>query len=435
MLAVPARPTGVPSADKEATVELVRAALASGFFRDADTSIIIHDLDGLEASFAAVRAAFPPETLSAVAVKANPLPPLLAFLAERGAGAEVASLPELELALTAGVPPTRIVFDSPAKTREELRAAVRLGVHINADNLDELARLAELAAEPDLPAPSVGLRINPQAGLGRIRSTSVAGRYSKFGVPLGQRARILAAFARFPWLRGLHVHVGSQGCPPDLLVAGSGAVFDLAEEINREQGPGRVAVFDVGGGLPAVYRDGDRPANAHAYADALAARCPALFSGRYRIITEFGRTLHAARAVAVSRVEYVKRQPGHRTAILHLGADAFVRECYQPEAWPHRAVLLGPDGREKAGRTSLWHLAGPLCFSGDFPVRRARLPSVAPGDLIVIRDVGAYTVAMWSRYNSRQMPRIIGRFNGRFVVLREREAPMDVVRFWQGSAT
>jgi len=76
-----------------------------------------------------------------------------------------------------------------------------------------------------------------------------------------------------------------------------------------------------------------------------------------------------------------------------------------------------------------------LCFSGDFPVRRARLPDVAPGDLIAIRDVGAYALGMWSRYNSRQIPRIIGRYDGRFVILRERETPMDVVRFWEGGAS
>ena len=79
-------------------MELVREALASGFFRKTDTAIIIHDLDALEAGFTALGAVFPPTALAAVAVKANPLPPVLGLLAEGGAGAEVASLPELRLA-------------------------------------------------------------------------------------------------------------------------------------------------------------------------------------------------------------------------------------------------------------------------------------------------------------------------------------------------
>jgi diaminopimelate decarboxylase len=359
------------------------------------------------------------------------LPPLIEFLAGLGAGAEAASLPELALALEAGVPPERMVFDSPAKTVEELRQALELGVHINADNLDELARLAALAEKTGQP-PSAGLRVNPQVGLGGIAATSVAGTYSKFGVPIAQRRDILAAFAAHPWLTGLHVHVGSQGCALDLLVAGTAAVYDLAEAINRELGPGRVGLFDLGGGLPAAYRDTDTPPTPREYVSALAARCPGLFFGRYRLVTEFGRMLHAPCALAVSRVEYVKRQPGHRTAILHLGADALVRECYHPKAWPHRAVLLDAAGREKGGKPAVWHLAGPLCFSGDFPVRRVRLPDIAPGDLVVIRDVGAYALSMWSRYNSRQIPRVIGRHNGDWQVLREREEVMDVVRFWKG---
>lgn len=412
-------------------MELVREALASGFFRDEDTAILIHDLDALEAGLTELRAAFAPQTLTAVAVKANPLPPLLEFLAARGAGAEVASLPELQLALEAGVPPERIVFDSPAKTREELALALELGVHVNADNLDELDRLADLAARTGR-TPVAGLRINPQVGLGGIAATSVAGTYSKFGVPLARRRDILAAFAAHPWLSGLHVHVGSQGCPLDLLVAGTAAVADLAEAIDRELGAGRVRLFDLGGGLPAVYRDADRPPTAREYVAALSARCPKLFSGVRRLVTEFGRVLHAPCAVAVSRVEYVKRQPGHRTAILHLGADAFLRECYNPKNWPHRAVALDRTGREKTGKTAVWHLAGPLCFSGDFPVRRVRLPELAPGDLVVIRDAGAYAMGMWSRYNSRQMPRVIGRHRGGFTVLREREDVSEVLRFWKG---
>ena len=413
-------------------MELVRLALAEGLFRDQDTAVMLYDLDRLAANFAALAAAFPSRTRHAFAVKACPLPPILQFLAGLGAGAEAASLPEIHLALAAGFDPSRIVFDSPAKTGEELRLALLLGLFINADNFDELARIDALATGLGV-VPRGGLRINPQAGLGRIKATSVAGRYSKFGVPISARDAIRNAFARYPWLGGLHVHVGSQGCPLELLVAGVGTVFDLAGQIEQEQGPDRLTVFDLGGGLPAAYRDGDTPPTPAGYAAALAVRCSGLLDGRLSLVTEFGRMLIAPCAVAASRVEYVKRQPGHRTAVLHLGADLFVRECYNPKVWPHRTRLLDSGGQAKEGRPGLWHLAGPLCFSGDFPIRQARLPAIAPGDIVVIEDVGAYTLSMWSRYNSRQMPRVLGFGQGEFSVLREREAPQEVVRFWLGS--
>jgi len=412
-------------------MELVRKALAAGLFRDTDTAAILYDLDRLAANFAALTAAFPEQARHAFAVKACPLPPILACLAGLGAWAEAASLPEIHLALAAGFDPSRIVFDSPAKTGEELRLALALGLFVNADNLTELARIDALAASLGV-VPRAGLRVNPQAGLGRIKATSVAGRYSKFGVPIAHLPAILDAFARYPWLGGLHVHVGSQGCPLDLLVAGVGAVFDLAGRIEQEQGPERLKVFDLGGGLPAAYRDGDDPPTPAGYAAALAVRCPGLLDGPLSLVTEFGRMLAAPCAVAASRVEYVKRQTGHRTAVIHLGADLFVRECYNPKAWPHRVRLLDARGQEKGGRTGVWHLAGPLCFSGDFPVQKARLPDVAPGDIVVIEDVGAYTLSMWSRYNSRQMPRILGVHQDVCSVLREREEPQDVVRFWLG---
>ncbi|MHC1789221.1 type III PLP-dependent enzyme domain-containing protein [Solidesulfovibrio sp.] len=412
-------------------MDAVRLAVETGVFRDMDGSVILYDLDRLEANFRALEAAFPRDCLHAFAVKACPLPPVLACLAGLGAGAEAASLPEIHLALESGIPPSRIVFDSPAKTREELRLALDLGLRINADNLDELDRLAALAASLGV-VPRAGLRVNPQAGLGRIKATSVAGRYSKFGVPLQQRPAILKAFARHPWLTGLHVHVGSQGCPLELLVAGVGRVYDLALEIEGRLGAGRLATFDIGGGLPAVYSDADRPPTPAGYVAALAGRCPGVFDGRLALVTEFGRMLAAPCAVAASRVEYVKRQPGHRTAVLHLGADLFVRECYNPRSWSHRTRLLDPRGREKTGRAGRWHLAGPLCFSGDYPVRQARLPAIEPGDIVVIEDVGAYTLSMWSRYNSRQMPRVLGLRQGLLSVLREREEPSDVVAFWRG---
>ena len=107
-------------------MEAIRRALAEGWFREQDTAVVLYDLDALLDRGEALRGAFPAETLHAFAVKACPLPVVLALLAEQGFGAEAASLGEIHLALAAGFPPERIVFDSPAKTVEELRLALEL---------------------------------------------------------------------------------------------------------------------------------------------------------------------------------------------------------------------------------------------------------------------------------------------------------------------
>ena len=76
-------------------------------------------------------------------------------------------------------------------------------------------------------------------------------------------------------------------------------------------------------------------------------------------------------------------------------------------------------------------MAGPLCFSGDFLAKSRPLPELSPGDFVIVLDAGAYTLSMWSRYNSRQVPKILGVEAGRVRVLRERESVASVVGFWR----
>lgn len=77
-------------------------------------------------------------------------------------------------------------------------------------------------------------------------------------------------------------------------------------------------------------------------------------------------------------------------------------------------------------------VAGPLCFSGDVVARDVELPVVEAGDYIIIHDTGAYTLSMWSRYNSRQIPKVIGYHNdtNQFEILKKRETYNDLIRFW-----
>lgn len=436
--------------------EVISKALnRKGLVDENDTAIQFYDLDFMQHRIEILKNVFPENTLHAVAVKAMPLPSVLRKLAMMGTGLEVASFPELLLAMNSGAEPGKIVFDSPVKTRQEIEFAIKNGIHFNTDSLFELERVAEISK--NIPVRGVcGLRINPQAGMGKIEILSVAGDYSKFGIPIKiYRDGIISAYLEHEWLTGIHVHVGSQGCELPLLLKGIKTVYGLAIEINQQlalhQRPNRIRFFDIGGGLPIAYHPQDSPPTMEDYARTLIAEMPGLFDGTFRLITEFGRWTHANAGFTISRIEYVKphfvntfknnpdkssAQPHilpEATLMLHVGADLLIRECYLPHQWSHEISLADKSGKIKTGDAACkYTLAGPLCFQGDVISRNVLLPHAEVGDFIIIHDTGAYTLSMWSRYNSRQMPKVIGfrDMGEHFEILKEREKAEELVSFW-----
>ena len=156
-----------------------RAAVpaAIGLLSDEEPCALLYDMDHLHSVLRSIRDSFPASTLHAIAMKANPLVACLNVAKELGMGCEVASPAELEHALRIGFAPDKIVFDSPCKTRRDLRKALEAGVALNADNFDELARIDGILAESfdgggargaGRCASRIGVRVNPQYGEGRI---------------------------------------------------------------------------------------------------------------------------------------------------------------------------------------------------------------------------------------------------------------------------
>ena len=161
--------------------------------------------------------------------------------------------------------------------------------------------------------------------------------------------------------------------------------------------------------------------------------CAELFNGQFRLITEFGRYIFANSGWVASKVEYVKREPGYNIIITHVGADLFLRKSYNPSDWHHHITVVDKEGKLKTGTdTNKYMVAGPLCFAGDVIARDLELPVVEEGDFVLIHDAGAYTLSMWSRYNSRQMPKVIAYSieNDLFEIIRERENKEDLFEFW-----
>jgi len=149
-----------PNLTVESIGSAFRQALLTGLIREEDTLVMFHDLSFLRERINHLHSVFPAGTLHAVAMKANPLLKILEFIRPLGAGAEVASLAELRMALKAGYPANKILFDSPAKTRQELEFALAAGVHINIDSLAELERVATLR-QITASASTIGIHFAP----------------------------------------------------------------------------------------------------------------------------------------------------------------------------------------------------------------------------------------------------------------------------------
>ena len=140
------------------------------------------------------------------------------------------------------------------------------------------------------PLGTVGLRINPLIGGGSIAALSTATATSKFGIPLNDesRPRILALVKRYPFIRAVMCHVGSQGMPVTLMARGVQVLCEFADEIDRlcaDEGRRRIQMVDIGGGLSANYSADAVSPTFGDYMQAILDVYPGFHSQQRKIVT------------------------------------------------------------------------------------------------------------------------------------------------------
>ncbi len=122
-----------------------------------------------------------------------------------------------------------------------------------------------------------------------------------------------------------------------------------------------------------------------------------------------------------------------KTAIVHAGADIFLREIYSStKEKHHKFILSGQDFSIKDSREENYQIGGPLCFGGDFLTRNIRLPEIFPGDILIVSDIGANTFSLWSRHCSRPFPKVIGYSlkSDTIRIIKEKESISSIINFW-----
>lgn len=414
--------------------DIVRSAIRGGYLGDNREIVSFVVPASIVRTIRSLHEAFPKHFRHTFAAKANTMRRALELVRGAGMGCEVASPGELEQAIRAGFEAGDIVYDEPTKTRRVLEKALAMGISLNIDNFQEFERVAALVKRIKSRS-RIGFRINPQVGAGSITAMSTATETSKFGTALeddGSRDRLLETYLANDWLSSVHTHIGSQGCDMPLMIAGIRKLVDFAKTVNAAAGRQRIAVIDIGGGLPVNFRSEEVTPTFDDYASRLKAEVPELFTGEFVVKTEFGRSIFAKNGFIAAKVEYTKTSGGRRIAISHAGAQIATRTVFMPELWALRISVLDAAGNAKTGPKEIQNIAGPCCFAGDLVAQERLLPVMEPGDIVVLHDTGAYYFSNPFFYNSLPASAVLGADltadgSVRFDVWREQQSCDDIL--------
>lgn len=351
------------------------------------------------------------------ALKANGSGAILRLLAARGAGADIVSGGELRAALRAGFPPERIVFAGVGKTDDEIRLALEAGIgEFNAESAEEIVRIGEAAVGRNRRA-RIALRVNPDIDPGSHPYISTGLRQNKFGIDIARAAEMLREARGRPGVDivGVQCHIGSQVSDLEALGAAARDLAALSRDLLAEGFPLRT--IDIGGGLGVDYAGIGGPSPA----DLAACVLPVLRGLALTLLLEPGRSLVAPAGLLMTRVLQVKENRGKRFVIV----DAAMNDLLRPALYQAHHRIEPVAGRGAARR--IVDVVGPVCETGDFLARDREMEDVAAGDLLAIRDTGAYAFSMASQYNMRpRAPEVLVE-GARARLVRRRETFEDLV--------
>ena len=362
-----------------------------------------------------------PERIS-FAVKANSNLTILARIASHGVGFEAATSGEVARTLRAGIAPSRTILGGVPKSATTVREAFRVGVGLVVLQANhEVASAIDARRAEDGPAVMrVGLRVRPGIRAGAHPSLETGRADAKFGFGPEAVPDVWRELEAAPGLQpvALAVHLGSGLEALEPYERALDVLLPLAEDLRGTGSP--VEELDLGGGLGISY-DGAQPDLEPAdlvrrLADRLAG---AELVARY----EPGRSIVARAGTLLTRVLYRRERDGHPALVCDGGFTDFARFALYGAQHGIEPLEGDEDGPETVD------VLGPTCESGDVLGRRRRLHAVRPGDLLAVRDVGAYGFVMASNYNSRPRPPEVFADRSGWTIVRAREDWEDL---WRG---
>ncbi len=340
---------------------------------------------------------------------------VLKLIKQLGCEVDTVSLEEIEIAMRAGFKPAEILFTPNSVGISEIVKAVDLGVFVNIDNI---YILEEFGKKYKNTKPCC-IRINPHIEAGGNDKIKTGHKESKFGISIDYANEIVAVVEKYNIdMIGLHLHTGSDFADVNVFLQASDLLFDLAKRFKNIQ------LFDFGSGFKVAYKQGDKTTDVDLLGDKIKAsvkRFADEYGSEPEIWFEPGKYLVSDAGILLVTTNVLKKTP----ATTFVGVDSGLNHLIRPMMYNayHEIVNIS----NPTGGISEFSVVGYICETDTFAWNRP-LNEVREGDILALKNAGAYGMSMSSNYNSRPRPAEVMVYKGKPHLVRQRETIEDVLR-------
>lgn len=340
---------------------------------------------------------------------------VLRYINSIGANVDCSSINEVKLALHAGFPPGKILYTSNSIAFSEIEEAKNIGVHINIDSISNLEKFGKKYGH----TYPVGIRLRPNILAGGNLKISTGHDKSKFGIPVDQLDDVLACVTRHNlFIRGLHIHTGSEIGDVEVFLTGIGKLFDIIPHFNE------LEFVDLGGGFKVPYKDGDTETDINLLAQKVKevfANHPNPNNKPLQIWFEPGKYLVSEAGYFVTQVNVLKETRSTVFAGINSGFNHLIRPMFYNSF--HRIENIS----NADGAQSEYTIVGNICETDTFATDR-KVNNIREGDYLAFYNAGAYGFEMSSNFNSRLRPAEVMVKDGKPLLIRKREVFEDLLK-------
>jgi len=380
------------------------------------TPLYVYDADKIASQIKRLNDAFSGINLKLkYATKALSNVSVLKWMKKHGTGLDVVSIQEAYLGLKAGFEPKDILYTPNCVSIDEIVEAVDLGLMINIDNISILEQFGHRYHD----TVPVCIRLNPHIMAGGNSKISTGHIDSKFGISILQMRHLLRVIDNYNInVIGLHIHTGSDILDSEVFLRGTEIIFEAAEDFPD------IDFIDFGSGFKVAYKDGDITTDIEELGKEVSKRFKEFCKKRGKDLElwfEPGKFLVSEAGYFLSKVNVIKTTP----ATVFVGLDTGMNHLLRPmmyDAFHQIENISNPSDTQR-----VYTVVGYICETDTFGTDR-RLSEVKQGDIIAIKNAGAYGFSMASNYNSRYRPAEVLVHDGKDQLIRKRESLDDLLR-------